>query len=83
MIRPAQPIETDQVILTVVPDASVMSTMAADVVAETIRHKPDAAICLPTGSTPLGMFDVLLPGRQVESSTFHGSSCTAWTNMWA
>jgi glucosamine-6-phosphate deaminase len=59
MIRPAQSIETDQVIVTVVPDASAMSMMAADVVAETIRRKPDAAICLPTGSTPLGMFDVL------------------------
>ena len=33
MIRPVQPIETDQVNLTVVPDASVMSAMAADVVA--------------------------------------------------
>jgi glucosamine-6-phosphate deaminase len=45
--------------LDVVPDAGEMSALAADIVAKTIQAKPDAAICLPTGSTPLGMFDAL------------------------
>lgn len=45
--------------LTVVPDAKTMSELAADIVAETVAAKPDAVISVPTGSTPLGMFDVL------------------------
>jgi glucosamine-6-phosphate deaminase len=44
---------------TVLRDALSASTSAADVVANTIRSKPDAAISFPTGATPLGMFDVL------------------------
>jgi glucosamine-6-phosphate deaminase len=59
MSLPAQPIVTDIVIPRVVTDATALSAIAADFVAETVRRKPDAAICVPTGSTPLGMFDVL------------------------
>ncbi len=40
-------------------DASAASEAAADRVAATILDKPDAAISLPTGSTPLIMFDIL------------------------
>lgn len=47
-------------ILTIVPDAAAMSETAADRVAQVIRQKPDAAVSLPTGSTPLGMFDILV-----------------------
>jgi len=45
--------------LRVVPDYAAMSRAAADVVAATVSRKPDAAIALPTGSTPLGMYDDL------------------------
>jgi glucosamine-6-phosphate deaminase len=45
--------------LTVVPDAPAMSALAADIVADVVRGKSDAVISLPTGSTPLSMFDVL------------------------
>ena len=45
--------------LTVVPDARAMSEAAADIVAATVASKPDAVISVPTGSTPLGMFDAL------------------------
>lgn len=45
--------------LTVVPDADAMSETAADIVAETVAAKPDAVVSVPTGSTPLGMFDLL------------------------
>jgi glucosamine-6-phosphate deaminase len=45
--------------LRVVPDAAAMSEAAADIVGEVVRAKPDAALSVPTGSTPLGMFDVL------------------------
>src|SRR5688572_11715211 len=40
-------------------DASAASEAAANRVAATILDKPDATISLPTGSTPLIMFDIL------------------------
>jgi glucosamine-6-phosphate deaminase len=51
--------ESDVDKLDVAADVNAMSAKAADVVAETVKQKPDAAICVPTGSTPLGMFDAL------------------------
>jgi glucosamine-6-phosphate deaminase len=45
--------------LTVVPDARAMSEIAADIVADTVAAKPDAVVSFPTGSTPLGMFELL------------------------
>jgi glucosamine-6-phosphate deaminase len=45
--------------LNVLPDAIAAAESAADVIAATIKFKPDAVISVPTGSTPLGMFDVL------------------------
>ena len=45
--------------LAVFRDPLAASEAAADVVSAVIRGKPDAAISFPTGSTPLGMFDVL------------------------
>ena len=50
---------TEQWQFSIVPDARAMSELAADIVAETVTAKPDAIISVPTGSTPLGMFDVL------------------------
>ncbi len=49
----------DQWKLTVVPDAAAMSETAADIVAATVAAKRDALISVPTGSTPLAMFDLL------------------------
>jgi glucosamine-6-phosphate deaminase len=43
----------------IVPDAAAMSKAAADIVVSTIQSKPNAVVTLPTGSTPLGMFDEL------------------------
>jgi glucosamine-6-phosphate deaminase len=45
--------------LIVLGDALAASKSAADVVSKLLLSKPDAAITFPTGSTPLGMFDVL------------------------
>lgn len=45
--------------LNVLPDSMAASEAAADVIAATIQAKPDATITVPTGSTPLGMFDIL------------------------
>jgi glucosamine-6-phosphate deaminase len=45
--------------LTVTADDAAMSQRAADVIEETISELPDAVITLPTGATPLQLFDVL------------------------
>jgi glucosamine-6-phosphate deaminase len=45
--------------LAIYRDAPAASVTAADVVSAVIRSKPQAAISFPTGSTPLGMFDIL------------------------
>lgn len=45
--------------LAVFRDAGAASEAAADVVATTVQRKSNPAISLPTGSTPLGMFDIL------------------------
>jgi glucosamine-6-phosphate deaminase len=42
--------------LTIVPDEQAMSRLAADAIAATAFQIPEAAIAVPTGSTPLGMF---------------------------
>jgi glucosamine-6-phosphate deaminase len=43
----------------VVRDAAAIGSAAADIVAEVVQFKPDAVVTLPTGTTPLPMFDVL------------------------
>jgi glucosamine-6-phosphate deaminase len=45
--------------LAIFRDSGAASEAAADVVSGVIRSKPHAAIIFPTGSTPLGMFDIL------------------------
>lgn len=51
--------ETERWTIRVVPDAGAMGAAAADIVAQVVGEKPDAVISVPTGSTPLTMFDVL------------------------
>lgn len=46
--------------LTIVPDGRTMGSLAADVVAEVVGRAPEAAIAVPTGSTPLPMFEELV-----------------------
>ena len=46
--------------LEVVPDAAAMGRAAADVVAATVARLPEAAIAVPTGTTPLPMFEELI-----------------------
>ena len=49
----------------VCPNYESMSATAAAMVAEKVREKPDAALLLPTGTTPLGMYR-RLPGLHAE-----------------
>lgn len=50
--------------LIIVPDHEAMSEMAADIVVATLNANPNAAISLPTGSTPVGMFESLIRRSQ-------------------
>lgn len=47
-------------IMTIVDDYDAMSKLAADRVADLITAFPDAAITVPTGSTPVGMYKELV-----------------------
>lgn len=46
--------------LTIVPDGRAMASLAADAVTETVAADPAAAIAVPTGGTPLPMFEELV-----------------------
>lgn len=45
--------------LTFVSDIGTLSEVAADIVSETLRANPQTTLTLPTGATPLHLFDVL------------------------
>lgn len=51
---------TEKPRITVVDDYDAMSKLAADRVADVITASPDAAITVPTGSTPAGMYKELV-----------------------
>lgn len=50
----------DEPRLTIVPDYAALSRQAADAVVQTIADQPNPAIAVPTGSTPLGLYDELI-----------------------
>lgn len=56
-----------------VPDAPAMGMAAADIVAATIRERPEAVFTLPTGSTPLFLFDVLAARAARREIDFSGA----------
>lgn len=56
--------------LRIVPAADDLARAAADIVTESVRLKPDAVIALPTGSTPLGMFTVLVTRIHAGEANF-------------
>jgi galactosamine-6-phosphate isomerase len=60
--------------ITICPDYDSMSLAAADRVATLLEKKPNAVICLPSGSTPLGMFRALAAASQKGAVDF--SKCT-------
>src|SRR3989454_6745332 len=54
----------------VTPDYRAMSRRAAQIVCDHVRLKPDLALCLPTGNTPLGMYEELVRRHQEQSLDF-------------
>jgi glucosamine-6-phosphate deaminase len=57
--------------ITIVPDYDAMSLRAADIVTETLRARPECVLCLPTGNTPLGMFQILI--ERIQSGELDAS----------
>lgn len=53
--------------LEIVADQREMGQRAADIVCAVLQANPDAAISLPTGSTPLGMFNILIDRSRSEA----------------
>lgn len=51
---------TDRLVLTVVADYEALSSLAADIVTDCVTAHPSAAITLPTGETPQGMYEELV-----------------------
>lgn len=46
--------------ISIVSDYDAMSLRGADVVTDVLTRNPSCALCLPTGNTPLGMFQILI-----------------------
>ncbi len=51
-----------------------MSVAAAENVAAALRRKPDAVFLLPTGATPLGMYQYLVELHATEGLSFAGAT---------
>jgi glucosamine-6-phosphate isomerase len=56
--------------ISIYPDYQSMSLAAADRVLALLANKPNAVICLPSGSTPLGMFQTLAAANQKGMADF-------------
>ncbi|MCF0064897.1 glucosamine-6-phosphate deaminase [Dyadobacter chenwenxiniae] len=56
--------------LNVYQDYKAMSLAAAERVMALLSKKPTAVICLPSGSTPLGMFEILVSANQKGMTDF-------------
>lgn len=52
------------------PTASDVGIIAAKIVANLVRNKPNAVLGLPTGATPLGMYEELIRMHQEENLDF-------------
>ncbi|MCE7064482.1 6-phosphogluconolactonase [Dyadobacter sp. CY326] len=59
--------------LNIYPNYEAMSLAAAERVMALLSKKPNAVICLPSGSTPLGMFEILVSENQKGATDF--STC--------
>lgn len=58
------------------PDGHAVALAAADAIAIVVRDKPDAALALPTGNTPVATYAELQ--RRVDASALDLSRTTVW-----
>lgn len=54
----------------VLPDPGSLASAAAEAVAAKLRHKPDATLLLPTGTTPVGMYRRLVEEHRSGGLSF-------------
>lgn len=54
----------------VAPDFEGMSQAAAAFLVETLRARPDALVCLPSGSSPVRVFELLIEAQQQTPNLF-------------
>jgi glucosamine-6-phosphate deaminase len=54
----------------VAPDYGTLSHTAAQLVLNAIRHKPDLRLGLPTGNTPLGMYEEMVKAYREQQLDF-------------
>src|SRR5438445_807539 len=54
----------------VTPDYRALSLQAGEIVADVVRRKPDAVLGLPTGHTPLGMYEDLVRKHREQGLDF-------------
>ena len=77
----------------VTSDYRALSLQAAQIVAEAVCLKPDLVLCLPTGNTPLGMYEELVRRHRQEGLDFSrvrtfnldesSSSAGTWTYVFS
>jgi glucosamine-6-phosphate deaminase len=58
----------------VLPDYESMSAAAAEIVARKVRERPDAVLLLPTGTTPLGMYERLVELHREQGLSFSAAT---------
>jgi glucosamine-6-phosphate deaminase len=56
----------------VTPEYQTLSQTAADLVINAIRNKPDLCLALPTGSTPIGMYEEIVRQYREQHLDFSG-----------
>jgi glucosamine-6-phosphate deaminase len=56
----------------ILADYQAMSAAAAEIVAENVREKPKSVLLLPTGATPLGMYERLTRLHREQGLSFSG-----------
>lgn len=61
-------------IVKIFPDYSSLSRYTADLIADVIRKKPTALICIASGHTPVGVFEALV--SDVKNNKLDISACT-------
>src|SRR5207248_9794426 len=54
----------------VTPDYRTLSRQAAEIIADAVRFEPRLTLGLPTGSTPLGMYEELVRKHSDENLDF-------------
>ncbi|RTL60812.1 MAG: glucosamine-6-phosphate deaminase [Sphingobacteriales bacterium] len=56
-------------------DYNSMSAAAADIIIETVKHKPEALLCFATGNTPVRTYEILIEKAKASNTDFSRCFC--------